>query len=89
MVPLVPWWELVVGASLLVGLAKPWPAVAATVTIAAFTALLLRVLRRGEHPPCACFGTWSAAPLGVRHVVRNVALLCLAVVSVTVSVVGR
>ena len=29
--PVVPWWEIVVGALLAVGVASPWPAVAAGV----------------------------------------------------------
>lgn len=83
--PIVPWWELIVGASLAAGLFRPWPAIAAVVTLVAFSALLMRVLRRGEHPPCACFGAWSAAPLGWRHVARNVGLIGGALVSVVVG----
>jgi uncharacterized membrane protein YphA (DoxX/SURF4 family) len=76
--PLVPWWEIVVGALLVAGVGWPWPVLAAGVTLVVFTVLILRVLARGEHPPCACFGAWSAAPLGMRHVVRNVAFLAVA-----------
>ncbi|MEX0846142.1 MAG: MauE/DoxX family redox-associated membrane protein [Ilumatobacteraceae bacterium] len=79
--PVVPWWEIVVGALLVVQLGTPWPAIAALVTLVVFTALIGRVLARGEHPPCACFGGWGAAPLGRRHVVRNAALLVLAVLA--------
>lgn len=82
--PLVPWWEIVVGALLVVQLATPWPAIAALVTLVVFTALIGRVLARGEHPPCACFGGWSAAPVGRRHVARNVLLLALAVTALFV-----
>lgn len=80
--PVVPWWEIVVGALLVVQLGTPWPAIAASVTLVVFTLLIVRVLAAGEHPPCACFGGWSAAPLGRRHVARNVGLLVLAVVAV-------
>ena len=76
--PVVPWWEIVVGSLLVVQLAMPWPAIAAFVTLLVFTVLIIRVLAAGEHPPCACFGSWAAAPLGARHVARNVALLALA-----------
>jgi uncharacterized membrane protein YphA (DoxX/SURF4 family) len=79
--PVVPWWEIVVGALLVVQLGAPWPAIAALATLLLFTALIVRLLARGEHPPCACFGGWSAAPLGRRHVVRNVVLLALAIVA--------
>jgi hypothetical protein len=77
-VPLVPWWEMVIGALLIVGLFAPWPALAAAATLMAFTGLILMQLRRGRHPQCACFGAWSAAPLGPRHVWRNVGFLVLA-----------
>jgi len=76
--PVVPWWEIVVGALLVVQLGAPWPAIAALATLLMFTALIVRLLARGEHPPCACFGSWAAAPLGPRHVARNVVLLSLA-----------
>lgn len=82
---IVPWWELIIGASLAAGLFRPWPAIAAVVTLAVFSVLLMRVLRRGEHPPCACFGAWSAAPLGWRHVARNAGLIGGAVLSVAVG----
>lgn len=80
-VPVVPWWEIVLGAALVAGGFGPWVAVAAAVTLIAFTVLLVGVLRRGEHPPCSCFGAWSTAPVGWRHVARNGALLCLAVLA--------
>lgn len=79
---LVPWWELAVGASVVVGLAEPWPALAAVFTLVAFTAALARLLLRGQHPVCACFGAWSSAPVGPRSIVRNVALIALGAVAV-------
>lgn len=82
--PLVPWWEIGVGATLAVGTLQPFPAAAALFTLAVFTTLLVRVLRRGQHPPCACFGAWSAEPLGWRHVARNVVLAALAALTVTI-----
>jgi uncharacterized membrane protein YphA (DoxX/SURF4 family) len=77
----VPWWEIVLGASLVVGLGTPWPALAALVTLAALTAAIMVQLRRGRHPQCACFGAWSTAPLGVRHVWRNAGFALLAVLA--------
>lgn len=79
--PLVPWWELAVGAALVTGLAWQWAAAAALATLLVFTALLVRVLRSGARPACACFGAWSAAPVGWRHVARNAAFGALAVVA--------
>jgi uncharacterized membrane protein YphA (DoxX/SURF4 family) len=80
-IPAVPWWELAVGALVAVGLVTPWPTVAAIATLATFTLLLVVVLRRGQHPPCACFGAWSSSPVGWPHVARNVALIGVALVS--------
>jgi uncharacterized membrane protein YphA (DoxX/SURF4 family) len=78
---IVPWFELVVGALVLVGIARPWPEIVALVTLVVFTAVVWRTLHRGERPPCACFGAWSASPLGWSHVARNVAFAVLAGVS--------
>lgn len=79
----VPFAELAVGALLLVQVVRPWPAVAAIVLLVGFTGLILLRLARGQHPPCACFGAWSAKPLGWGHVARNAALLALAALAAT------
>jgi hypothetical protein len=44
----------------------------------AFTSLLILRLSQGRRPPCACFGAWSAKPIGWRDVARNTAFLALA-----------
>jgi uncharacterized membrane protein YphA (DoxX/SURF4 family) len=75
----MPWIELAVGAALLVGLVSPLPAIAAIVLLVGFTVLLLLRLREGRRPPCACFGAWSASPIGPQHLIRNGVLLVLAV----------
>ena len=80
-VPVLPWFEIVLGAVLVVQVARVPAAAVAAVVLVAFTALIVRRLAQGEHPPCACFGAWSATPLGWSHVVRNVALIALAVVA--------
>lgn len=85
LVPIVPWWELVLGALLVVGAARPWPAVLAGSTLVAFTVLIVRVLRRGQHPPCACFGNVRARPLGWGHVARNGVLVVLAALAVALG----
>jgi uncharacterized membrane protein YphA (DoxX/SURF4 family) len=79
---LVPWVELVVGGLLVAQLAEPWPALAATAMLVVFTALLITGLRAGERPVCACFGRWSASPIGAGHLARNGVLIVLAVVAV-------
>jgi uncharacterized membrane protein YphA (DoxX/SURF4 family) len=83
--PLVPWFELVVGAVLLAGLWRPWPATVALVTLAVFTAVLAWHLAHGRQPACACFGAWSAEPIGVGHLVRNGVFVALAIVSIVAS----
>ncbi len=83
--PLVPWLELAVGAALVVQVARPVPAVGAGVLLVVFTVMIVRLLARGQHPACACFGAWSAKPIGVGHVIRNVCLLTLAVVAIAAS----
>jgi hypothetical protein len=78
-VPLLPWVELAVGALLVVQVAPVLASIAALALLSAFTVLVVRRLAAGEHPPCACFGAWSARPLGWSHVARNVVLLGLTV----------
>jgi hypothetical protein len=52
---------------------------AAAAVLAVFAAGTLLAVRRGASEPCLCFGA-SAAPLGIRHVVRNT-MLCAAAVT--------
>jgi hypothetical protein len=80
-VPVLPWFELVLGGLLVAQLGLPVTAVMALALLGAFTALIIRRLAQGRHPPCACFGAWSRRPLGWRHVVRNVVLMALALVA--------
>jgi hypothetical protein len=77
----LPWFELVVGAAVVTGVAEPWPAVIAVGLLVAFTAWIAIRLVRGEHPPCACFGSFSAAPLSWWHAARNVVLIAIGVVA--------
>jgi uncharacterized membrane protein YphA (DoxX/SURF4 family) len=79
--PVVPWFELALGATLVVQVAQPWPAVGAIAIMLLFTALITRHLLAGRRPECACFGAWSAKPIGVGHLVRNSVLLALAVLA--------
>ena len=80
-IPVLPWVELVVGAALVFRLVPPWPGVAALILLVAFSVLIGARLAAGEHPPCACFGAWSAKPIGPTHLVRNAALAVLALLS--------
>ncbi len=80
-IPIVPWVEIAVGALLIAQAVEPWPAVAALVMLVAFTALIVNSLAHGRHPPCACFGAWSAKPIGPAHLARNAILIALTVVA--------
>jgi hypothetical protein len=77
----LPWIELGLGAILISNLVRRPAAIAALVLLVVFSGLLIARLREGRHPPCACFGAWSASPLGVGHLVRNGVLVALAVVA--------
>ena len=78
-VPVLPWFEIVLGAVLVMQVVPVLAAVTALVVLALFTALIARRLAQGQHPPCACFGTLSTKPLGRGHVIRNVGFMALAV----------
>ncbi|HTH05481.1 MAG TPA: MauE/DoxX family redox-associated membrane protein, partial [Ilumatobacteraceae bacterium] len=67
LVPYVPWVELAVGAALIVQVAKPIPQFAAIMLLLLFSALIAKRLSEGRRPPCACFGAWSAKPIGPEH----------------------
>ncbi len=82
MIPVLPWFEIALGAALVVQVSRVAAAVIALAVLVAMTALIVRRLAQGEHPPCACFGAWSAKPLGWGHVARNGVLMFLAVVAI-------
>ena len=73
--PVLPWVELSVGAALIAQLLQPWAAWAAIGLTVAFTALIVRRLSQGRRPVCACFGAWSAKPIGGSHLIRNGVML--------------
>ena len=77
----VPYVEAVVGALLVVQAMRHAVAWAAAALLVAMTALLAGRLAQGEHPPCACFGAWSASPISMRHVVRNLVFIAVAVMA--------
>lgn len=77
--PVVPWLELAIGAGLIVQLARRPLAIAALVLLLVFTGLIAWNLRAGRRPPCACFGAWSARPIGPSHLARNAALIALSI----------
>ena len=79
-VAVVPPLEIVIGALLCTRAAPEIVAAIALALLAMFTTLITVRLAQGKRPPCACFGSWSARPLGWRHLLRNLVLIALAVV---------
>jgi hypothetical protein len=82
LVPVVPWFEIILGALLVAHIAPVVTGIIAFVLLTVFTFLIVRQLRLGHRPVCACFGAWSSRPLGPEHVVRNVILMALALLTV-------
>jgi uncharacterized membrane protein YphA (DoxX/SURF4 family) len=80
-VPFLPWLEIVLGALLVTQVGRDLAAIGALLLLAAFTALVGYRLSQGRHPPCACFGAWSAKPIGPGTIVRNIALMVLSLLS--------
>lgn len=81
LVPVVPWFEIVLGALLVVQFARPVMALVALGLLAVFTVLIVVRLAQGRRPPCACFGAVTAKPIGPGHVVRNGAFMAIALVA--------
>jgi uncharacterized membrane protein YphA (DoxX/SURF4 family) len=80
-VPYVPWVELAVGAALIAQVAEPIPALVAIMLLLLFSLLIAKRLSEGRRPACACFGAWSAKPIGPEHLARNAGLLVLGVLA--------
>ncbi|MFG3599486.1 MauE/DoxX family redox-associated membrane protein [Micromonospora chersina] len=51
------------------------------------TAAIVRALRHGARPACRCFGAGDA-PIGARHVARNLALVAAALLGLLAGTVG-
>ncbi|MEO6653706.1 MAG: MauE/DoxX family redox-associated membrane protein [Ilumatobacteraceae bacterium] len=81
-VPILPWFELATGAALVVQLGDPVPAITAIALLLAFSVLIALRLSQGRRPACACFGAWSAQPIGPTHLLRNAALIALGVLAI-------
>ncbi len=77
----VPLVELVLGVLLVLGVGRRAAAGLAVLLLAGFTVFVVRLLRRGQRAPCACFGALSRSELGWSAVVRNLVLIGLGVVA--------
>lgn len=77
----VPYVEAAIGALLVVQFQRRLVAWVAVGVLLAFTAAVVAQLARGRRPPCACFGSWSAKPVGSATIVRNLVFVALGVVA--------
>jgi len=75
----VPYLEAALGALLLAQLQRHIMAWLAAGLFTAFSILLIVRLLQGRRPPCACFGSLSARPIGPAHLARNAVFIALAV----------
>jgi putative oxidoreductase len=72
----LPWVEVVIGASLLVGIMIPGGALVVTGMLAIFAVAIGISLIRGLDIACGCFSTSAAAePISWLYVVRDILLL--------------
>jgi uncharacterized membrane protein YphA (DoxX/SURF4 family) len=72
----LPWFELLLGVLLLIGLKTRWAASAATALLAVFFTTLLVLYLRGFQGDCGCFG--PGEQLGPKTLARDGALVLLA-----------
>jgi uncharacterized membrane protein YphA (DoxX/SURF4 family) len=75
----LPVVELAVAVALVVAWSSAWPAWAAVALLGLFTVFVVRAAVR--HTPCPCFGASNTVPAGPMTVLRNGALLAVAVLA--------
>jgi peroxiredoxin/uncharacterized membrane protein YphA (DoxX/SURF4 family) len=78
----LPVAELAVAIALIPRPSAQWGAVGALILLLAFVAGVSNALRKGEAPPCNCFGAIHSEPASVKTLIRNVALAVVAVIAV-------
>ena len=76
---LLPVAELAVAILLLVPPLAPAATLAAAVLLGLFTTAIAANILSGRRPTCQCFGQIASAPVGWRTLLRNLALLALAI----------
>lgn len=79
--PLLPLFELVVAALLVLPATARWGAFGALGLLTAFSAAIAFNLARGRRPDCNCFGRLGGGPIGRRTLLRNGVLMVLAAAS--------
>ena len=81
----LPWLELLIGVTLVLGFASAWSAVAAFALIGGLTTVILLALSQGKRVFCACLGFTAeqVARSQWTMVSRNVLLMCMCMSAVT------
>ena len=74
---IMPWFELVLGVLLIIGIQLRYVATVATALLIAFFSVLLVLYFRGFHGDCGCFG--PGEQLGPKTLARDGALVLLSV----------
>ncbi|HYE88877.1 MAG TPA: MauE/DoxX family redox-associated membrane protein [Vicinamibacterales bacterium] len=83
--PLLPIAELALAAFLISGSLAWWGAALGAALLAAFTVAMIANLARGRAPACNCFGQLRSTPISWNDVLRNLALLFVALWVVALS----
>jgi thiol-disulfide isomerase/thioredoxin len=78
----LPVAELAVAIALIPRPSAQWGAVGALALLLAFVAGVGNALRKGEAPPCNCFGAIHSEPASTKTLIRNIALAAVAGVAV-------
>lgn len=78
----LPFAELAVAIALIPRPSAQWGAAGALALLGTFVAGIANALRRGEAPPCNCFGAIHSAPASRTTLARNVGLAAVAAVAV-------
>jgi len=79
----IPWLELILGLTLIVGLQLRAAATVATSLLGVFFAVMLFSYVRGSGIDCGCFGVGE--PLSLKTLARDAALVCAGVALVVMS----
>jgi hypothetical protein len=80
----LPWAELLLGISLLMGVAVPASGLATALLVGAFTGAIYLNLRRGREISCNCYQVLGTDTIGGAVLARNCLLVAMAlIVSVT------
>jgi thiol-disulfide isomerase/thioredoxin/uncharacterized membrane protein YphA (DoxX/SURF4 family) len=81
----LPAIEIMVAAGLMIPVSAWFAGIAAGTLLLSFSVAIAVNLARGHRPTCNCFGQIRAAPIGIGTLVRNIILVALAALIVSVG----